>query len=333
LTRTSVRLRRLRLGRATATILTVLALLVLGQLSVSDVAARPHAQAGTIVRCNPPTVLGSTSQTLTVDLYVQDVSALYGIDLTATFDPTIAQVVDENSAADVQILPGTFLQPDFLVRNAADNFLGTIRYAATQVAPTAPAEGSGPVARVRFTAVHGGQFTLAFAHRELSDRDGVLISNEAQGCTITFQSPTAVTLAGFEAAPRKDGVLIAWETASEIDTLGFNLSRSDARQGIQAQLNAAIILAQTPGVSSGAWYSWPDHDCVPGSTYYYWLEVVDLKGRTVSHDPVSALCGEPTAVSLHGIDAARVGGAGLWIVPVLGGAAVFFGLRRRRQAR
>ena len=156
MTRTSVRLRRLRLGRATAAILTVLALLVLGQLSVSDVAARPHSQGGTIVRCDPSTVSGTTDQTLTVDLYVQDVTGLFGIDLRTTFDPTIAQVVDEDTgplAPGVQFLPvSTFLHPDYLAGNVVDNTLGTIRYAATQTNPTAPATGSGPVARIRFTA-------------------------------------------------------------------------------------------------------------------------------------------------------------------------------------
>jgi hypothetical protein len=321
-----------RLGRTTVAILSAVSLLVVGHLSVSHVAARPHSQAGTIVRCNPPTVLGSTSQPLTVDLYVQDVSALYGIDLTATFDPTIAQVVDENAAAGVQILQGTFLQPDFPVRNVADNFLGTIRYAATQVAPTAPAEGSGPVARVRFTALHGGQFTIAFTHRELSDRDGVLISNEVQGCTITFQAPTAVTMAGFTAAPVGNDILIAWETASESDTLGFDLYRSDSPLGIQVPLNDTIILAQVPGSTGSASYSWLDHDCVPGSTYYYWLRTIGLGGQTASYGPVSATRSKPTAVTIYRMDAKRGNSVGLWIIVGLGMAVALCGLRRRWRA-
>ena len=200
MTRTSVRLRRLRLGRATAAILTVFALLVLVQLSVSDVAARLHSQGGTIVRCDPSTVTGTTDQTLTVDLYVQDVTGLFGIDLRTAFDPTIAQVVDEDTgplAPGVQFLPvSTFLYPDYLARNVVDNTLGTIRYAASQTSPTAPVTGSGPVARIRFTALQPGQFTMAFTYRELSDRDGVLIADTAQDCNIIFGDPTVVEISG-----------------------------------------------------------------------------------------------------------------------------------------
>ena len=192
---------RPRLGRATAITLATISLLVLSQLSVSGVAASPYFQGGTIVRCDPSTVIGTTDQTLTVDLYVQDVTNLYGLDLKATFDTTIAQVVDENSGtAGVQFQPlSTFMQPDFVVRNVADNSAGTLRYAATQVDPTAPATGSGPVARIRFAAAKAGQLTMVFTAHDLSDRNGGSISNTAGSCSITFEAPTAVTLRGLDA--------------------------------------------------------------------------------------------------------------------------------------
>lgn len=36
-------------------------------------------------------------------------------------------------------------------------------------------------------------------------------------------SPTAITLASFNAAPQDSAILIAWETASELDNVGVNL--------------------------------------------------------------------------------------------------------------
>jgi hypothetical protein len=197
----SIHLLRSRLGRATVTVLASMSLLVLSHLSVMSVEARPHSQGGTIVRCDPSTVIGPVDQTLTVDLYVQDVTNLYGLDLKTTFDATIAQVVDENSGtAGVQFQPlSTFMQPDFVVRNVADNSAGTLRYAATQVDPTAPATGSGPVARIRFAAVKAGQLTMVFTAHDLSDRNGGLISNTAGSCSITFEAPTAVSLRGLNA--------------------------------------------------------------------------------------------------------------------------------------
>ena len=138
-----------------------------------------------------------------MDLYVQNVTGFYGIDLRTNFDATIAQVVDEDTgplAPGVQILPvGTFLYPDWVVRNVVDNTLGTIRYAAAQVGRPDSATGSGPVARIHFTALKAGAFTMTFPNPELSDRNGVLIAHTTQGCTITFGDPTAVALSGQDA--------------------------------------------------------------------------------------------------------------------------------------
>ena len=67
--------RRPRFGRIAAAVLAVISLLVFGQLCVGSVAAGSRAQGiGTIVRCDPSSVIGTTAQTLTVDLYVQDVT-------------------------------------------------------------------------------------------------------------------------------------------------------------------------------------------------------------------------------------------------------------------
>ena len=70
--------------------------------------------------------------------------------MRAKFDPAVLEVVDANPAQDgVQIVPGSFLKPDFVVRSLADNAAGTIWYASTQVSPTLPVSGTG----VLFSAV------------------------------------------------------------------------------------------------------------------------------------------------------------------------------------
>ena len=84
------------------------------------------------------------------------------------------------------------MQPDFVVRNVADNTAGMIRYAATQVSRPESATGSGPVARIRFTALKPGQFTMPFISYELSDRNGGMILSTPQSCTVTFEPPTTV---------------------------------------------------------------------------------------------------------------------------------------------
>jgi len=101
--------------------------------------------------------------------------------------------------------------------------------------------------------------------------------------------PTAVDLASFSAQPRAGAIVLAWETASELETLGFDLYRGDTPAGEQVRLNQAIIPARAPGSPHGAVYAWEDAVVEPGHTYYYTLEAIDVHGARVRHGPVSAV--------------------------------------------
>lgn len=106
------------------------------------------------------------------------------------------------------------------------------------------------------------------------------------GCT-----PTAVELARFEAQASGDAVHLEWETASELDNLGFHLYRARSVQPGPAnptwtRLNAALIPAQAPGSPAGARYAWRDRPPRSGLVYFYWLEDVDLYGISTLHGPI-----------------------------------------------
>ena len=100
--------------------------------------------------------------------------------------------------------------------------------------------------------------------------------------------PTAIDLVSFTARPRKAAIVLRWETATEIDNLGFNLYRAESPEGERTRLNASLIPSQAPGSPVGAVYTWRDTSVQPGVTYYYWLEDVDLHGHATLHGPVSA---------------------------------------------
>jgi hypothetical protein len=111
----------------------------------------------------------------------------------------------------------------------------------------------------------------------------VLKSGEPPGGTLT-----AVTLASFTATATDAGVvLLAWETASELELLGFHLYRAEAVDGPQIRLNEALIPGQAPGSTVGATYELSDVSAVPGLAYWYWLEGVDAYGIATRHGPVS----------------------------------------------
>jgi len=113
--------------------------------------------------------------------------------------------------------------------------------------------------------------------------------------------PLAVTLATFEAVQTAEGVVVLWETVSELHNLGFNLYRSQT--AVQPETLLAFVPSQAPGSAGGFSYSYLDTTVQAGETYWYWLEDVDTYGVTTMHGPVSITVGAPTAVRLAQLDA------------------------------
>ncbi|RPI54593.1 MAG: DUF2341 domain-containing protein, partial [Chloroflexi bacterium] len=105
------------------------------------------------------------------------------------------------------------------------------------------------------------------------------------------ESPTAVTLLSFTARPVGPAILLEWETATEIDNLGFNLYRSDGPAGLYVRLNETLIPSKSPGSVLGAVYTWLDGEVEPGIVYNYRLEDVDLYGHTTFHVAISDVVG------------------------------------------
>ena len=78
----------------------------------------------------------------------------------------------------------------------------------------------------------------------------------------------------FTATAGDGQVLLAWETGSELENLGFYLYRSMSAGGPYEQITANVI----PGLGSsphGARYSYRDLGLTNDVTYYYKLEVGD----------------------------------------------------------
>jgi len=100
--------------------------------------------------------------------------------------------------------------------------------------------------------------------------------------------PTAVKLISFSATGQAGQVLLSWETATEIDNLGFDLYRRPAGTLEYAALNETLIPSKGPGQVEGAWYTFVDEDVTGGSTYEYVLEDVDMDGTRTPHGPAVA---------------------------------------------
>lgn len=80
-------------------------------------------------------------------------------------------------------------------------------------------------------------------------------------------------------------ILIQWTTATEFDTAGFNLYRKEIPDGVNQVINPTLIPAAGASLQ-GSSYQYKDARIMPGKTYQYQLEDIDLNGQSTLHDPI-----------------------------------------------
>jgi len=102
-----------------------------------------HSESETIVRVNPLTTNVQPGDSFSVDIRVENVTDLYGFDVTLHFNPAYLQV---DSLALGSFLSSGFGGHDF------KNTTGIINYYNTQMSPAGPKSGSGTLFTVNFTA-------------------------------------------------------------------------------------------------------------------------------------------------------------------------------------
>ena len=88
-----------------------------------------------------------------------------------------------------------------------------------------------------------------------------------------------VELSGFSVSRTESGaVVVTWTTESEVENAGFNLRRSERRDGDFTLVNPALIAgAGTTGERQT--YTFTDTSAKPGVEYYYQLEEVSFAGK------------------------------------------------------
>lgn len=99
-------------------------------------------------------------------------------------------------------------------------------------------------------------------------------------------NPSAVSIISFDAENQEDGILLTWETAEELNNLGFNLYRAEDLQGPKVQVNSKLIPSRNPGGTSGAVYEFLDKQVGAGKNYYYWLEDIDFSLLPTLYGPL-----------------------------------------------
>lgn len=121
-------------------------------------------------------------------------------------------------------------------------------------------------------------------------------------------------------------IVVEWTTASEVSTAGFNLYRGENQAGPFSKVNAQLIPASNDPLGGGK-YRYEDSNVIPGQTYYYQLEDVELSGTGARHGPIVITAPGGFSDAEMGL----VGAAGLVTIGVLGWVVYF--ARQRRQAK
>lgn len=163
-------------------------------------AAPVEAQPSTFLYVNPPSQNVKLGSTAGVDVVIYNVANLYGAEVHLAFDPARLLVVDADpSRTGTQIDLGPLLTSGdyFVAVNRADNTLGTIDLALTQLNPTLPVTGTGAVAHIDFQARAVGTSTIRLASAMLCDRNGMTIlfaTNTQSNAATRARSPSNSTI-------------------------------------------------------------------------------------------------------------------------------------------
>jgi len=178
----------------------------LDALAHEPVEADTSLAATVTLKAASPTVVGCAA--VRVEIWVNDVANLYAADVHVLFDPALLQVVDADAAAPgTQIEPVySFLNPGFIIKRVACNAAdpgnpdcpvgGKVWYSATQLNPTLPANGSGPIAAFTLVGRAEGLSTLDISYQKLSSPTGqeVPASEVDSSIAVAPPAPPQVTI-------------------------------------------------------------------------------------------------------------------------------------------
>ncbi len=143
----------------------------------------------------PVTLALQPGETANLEISVDNVQDLYGIELHLKFDSQVVELVDADPSKDgVQIQAGEWLKAGFAAQNTVDNEQGTLDFAATLLNPAEPLQGAGSLVSLRVKAKGAGISVLTLEGAILANREGEAIPYTWQAGEISVavqgQKPT-----------------------------------------------------------------------------------------------------------------------------------------------
>jgi len=164
--------------------------MTLAMRNIPAVTQESHA----VLRFAPPALELMPDAQGTVDILVENVQNLYGLEFQLAFDPNIIEVIDADPDEEgVQIKPADWWKDGFVAVNNVDNGSGRIDFAATLLRPALPASGNRVAATISLAARKTGVSSLSVESAILSTRNAEAISYTKQageiGVNASGQAP------------------------------------------------------------------------------------------------------------------------------------------------
>jgi hypothetical protein len=218
---------------------------------------------GASVSFSPGAAVIHGCETIPVEVWVNNVAALYGADVKVSFDKIVFEVVDANLAKPgIQVQAGSFLSPDFVVHDEADNTAGTLEYTVSQAAPSLPVSGNGVLFTIRFRAKSSATASaLHFTQAQLTDLDGLLLAVTLVDNTVTTVAPDAPSPLGI-AKLNASNVRLSW--GSSLGVANYHLYRKTLPYFVPVnpayQVTTALIYDDLDALGD------------PADNYYYVVE-------------------------------------------------------------
>ena len=128
-------------------------------------------------------------------------------------------------------------------------------------------------------------------------------------CSLIFIMGTAEAIHAIKTL-HKAKVIVEWATASELETVGFNLLRGETSTGPFKQVNSDLIPSSDDSLMGGS-YRYKDSNLQAGATYFYMLEEIKSTGNSNQHGPIVVKATSSAQVEL------------IFAVLLIGGAVVY----------
>lgn len=156
----------------------ILPALVLATALGGTLASPSFAQGATSVTVSPASSELACDATQVVDIRINNVENLFGVDVRISFDANVLEVVDADpNATAVNITPGDLPMvannQGMIQTNRADNDGGIVSYAAIRVNPAPAQSGSGVIVQIKFKGKASGTSDIKL--------DSVMLANQSAG--------------------------------------------------------------------------------------------------------------------------------------------------------